>query len=449
MPAAAAPTVTGTTVAVAFSGGRDSTALLHATCHAARALGLKVVALHVHHGLLPDADQWTRWGAALCRRWAARGLPLRWCCERLDSRPAAGDSVEAWARRQRYHALAAMARGAGASLILLGQHRRDQAETVLLQALRGAGPAGLAAMPRRIERDQLTWARPWLDWPREAIDAYVARHRLKFLHDPSNDDARYARNRLRAAVWPALQSSFADAEPCLAALARRAQEADAALAELAALDMQACTVGEALITAEWRRLSPARQANALRAWLRGQRGRGPAETLVQRLLAEIGRTSTRWPLDRELDVSLHRGRLRLAAPLRPSAADPVEAIRLDLSRPGVVQVPAWRGRFEVDHCRTHGLAPEALAEVWALPRQGGERFQIAPRSLPRALKKQYQALDVPDHQRRGPLLWVDGRLLYVPGLGIDARAWADAGSTALVPRWIGDSQPSVPGQEAR
>src|SRR6185369_13650037 len=110
--------------------------------------GIEVVALHVHHGLMPQADAWVQSAVRLCARWQAAGWPLRLRWHRLDSTPAQGDSVEAWARRERYAALAQMAREEGASLVLLAQHRRDQAETVLLQALRGGGPRGLAAMPR-------------------------------------------------------------------------------------------------------------------------------------------------------------------------------------------------------------------------------------------------------------------------------------------------------------
>jgi tRNA(Ile)-lysidine synthase len=134
---------------------------------------VRVVALHVHHGLQPQADDWWRHCATTCRRWAARGAALHFAATRLDSAPARGDSVEAWARRERRRALHSMALANGASLLLLAQHRRDQAETVLLQALRGAGSAGLAAMPREVERDGLVWCRPWLDMPRPAIDAYL------------------------------------------------------------------------------------------------------------------------------------------------------------------------------------------------------------------------------------------------------------------------------------
>src|SRR5205823_5543917 len=142
-------------VAVAYSGGRDSTALLYATLQPAAAQGIEVLALHVNHGLSPHADAWQQHGERLCERWARRGLPVRFVVERLSTRPARGDSVEAWARQARYRALRAMALAHGASLVLLAHHRRDQAETFLLQALRSAGVAGLAGLPARVERDGL------------------------------------------------------------------------------------------------------------------------------------------------------------------------------------------------------------------------------------------------------------------------------------------------------
>ena len=144
-------------VAVAYSGGRDSTALLHAVACAAQAArtaegqgdALHVVALHVHHGLSPQADAWLDHARATCEAWAAQGLPVRLLWRRVQVPQGPGLSVEAEARTCRHAALHEMAVQAGADLLLLAHHRRDQAETLLLQALRGAGVAGLSAMPRQ------------------------------------------------------------------------------------------------------------------------------------------------------------------------------------------------------------------------------------------------------------------------------------------------------------
>jgi tRNA(Ile)-lysidine synthase len=423
------------TVAVAFSGGRDSLALLHATTRAAVALGLDVVALHVHHGLVPVADEWVQSAQRLCTRWQRRGWPIRLRWQRLDGTPAAGDSVEAWARRERYAALRRMAMEEGASLVLLAQHRRDQAETVLLQALRGAGPKGLAAMPRTAERDGLIWVRPWLSQSRAAVDAYIRRYQLRPIEDPSNDEVRWARNRLRAEVWPALTRGFPDAEQSLVAAADRAAEASAALAEWTAVDLVAVERDGALDRAAWLALSPARRALVLRAWLAKLLPSGAPESLVKRLLQEWPRAGTaQWPADGERVLRAYRGRLSATF---PDASRPAPgSIALDLSTAGDHEVPAWCGHFEVQSAASDGIAPALLHEVQVRARSGGEQFQRAPRTPPRSLKKQYQLAGIAVPERQGPLVWSGEQLLYVPGLGIDARAAAEPGQSQLTLRWV-------------
>jgi len=299
-------------VAVASSGGRDSTALLHCTVRQTHALGIEVLALHVHHGLMPQADAWLAHVRAQARRWGA-GFDSR----RLGGAPAAGDSIEAWARRGRYAALAEMAQDASCDLVLLAHHRRDQAETVLLQALRGAGAAGLAAMPGVARRDGITWARPWLHLPREAIEAYVRRHRLRHVDDPSNADDALTRSRLRRQVWPALAAAFPQAEAGLRHTALRLADERTLLDEVAAADLAAVAV-QALATG-WAsaavdslalsRLSHPRQRHALRLWLRQVQPLPVPETLVRRLVDELPHTAhAGWP-GPQGRVLLRRGRL--------------------------------------------------------------------------------------------------------------------------------------------
>jgi len=415
-------------VAVAASGGRDSTALLHCTARTAAALGIQVHALHVHHGLVDGADAWLAQVRLQSKRWGAQ-----FHAARLVPAVARGESVEAWARRERYRALAAMARDAGCTLVLLAHHRRDQAETLLLQALRGGGPAGLAAMPRLAQREGLTWARPWLDLPREAIEAYLRRHRLRWVDDASNDDLRFARNRLRGVVWPALAEAFPDAEASLHAAASRAAEAAACLDELAALDLAACGDGDALVVARWRLLSRARRTQLLRAWLR-RAAPGAPESLVQRLAAELpDATQARWPAPGG-ELRLHDARLAFAAALAPDQAA-VRCERLDLASPGRHPAPGWGGRFIVAPAASGGIAAARLRHASLHERGGGEQFQLAARSVPRSLKKQFQARRVPAWQRDGPLVFDGASLLFVPGLGIDARCLAAPGEPQLQLQW--------------
>lgn len=413
---------TGDRVAVAFSGGLDSTALLHATARAVP--GGRVVALHVHHGLQPQADDW----AAHCEG-VAREFGAGFACTRLSGAPARGDSVEAWAREGRHRALHEMARAAGADLLLLAQHRQDQAETFLLQALRGAGPAGLAGMPKVQWRDGICWARPWLEQPRAAILAYAEAHGLGWIEDPSNVDPRYARNRLRQALWPA----FPSAEPALAQAARWAQQAAELAAEVAAADLAALADARRLDLAALAALSPARASNALRAWL--ARFTAAPASLVERLLAEWRPGATQcWPAPGG-ELHAYRDGLYWVA---ESAAAPPPAT-LDLSRPGLYPQAGWRGAWQVE-IAAPGIAPARLARLTQRGRASGEQFQRAPASVPRSLKKACQEAGLPPWRRGGPLLFdAEDRLIAVAGLGMDARAFASQDEPQLSLRWLEDS----------
>ncbi len=422
-------------VAVAFSGGRDSTALLHATANQAAENGMTVVALHVNHGLSAHADAWQRQCQALCEAWAALGWPLTFVGQRLRARPAKGDSVEAWARQARYRALRSMALAQGAGMVLLAQHRRDQAETVLLQALRGAGTAGLAGMPRCVERGGLTWARPWLDLPREAIDHYVRQHRLQPIEDESNADPRFARNRLRLAVWPALVDAFPQAEVALAGTARWAQEASQCLRDLAAIDLAAAGSPTGLNLRVWQLLSLPRRSNALRTWLAQQMGAAAEASLVTRLLAELPAVGPATWQTAGGSLRRYRGVLRFVRMGGARTQTNVREATLSVRRAGTHRLPGWGGSLIVTRVKQGGVSLAWLGHVELKARAGAEQFQAGLLRPPRSLKKQFQAAAVPAWQRVGPLLFSGGHLLFVPGLGIDARVVALPGQPQVTLRW--------------
>lgn len=425
-------------VAVAYSGGCDSSALLHATLAVAQAQGFAVVALHVHHGLSPHADEWLAHCERLCGRWRRRGRPIVFDARRLAGRPARGESVEAWARRGRYAALREMALAHGARLVLLAHHAQDQAETFLLQALRGAGAAGLAAMPRRVQRDGVTWARPWLHRDPARIAAYARRHRLRHVEDDSNADPRFARNRLRAAVWPALERAFPQAAASLAASATHAHEARVCADALAALDLAQCAPDGPLDIGTWSRLEPQeRRSNALRAWLLAHTGMAPAASLVARLLAELAaKAPAQWPCAGQV-LRRYRGRLQVAARTPAGRDAPLEG-EFPIARCGVYRAPGWGGSLVVRRVATGGIDRACLPRLQFAARRGGEQFQSAPGRPARSLKKCFQAIGVPAWQRAAPLVYAAGQLLYVPGLGIDARALAPAGTAQVALEWRAD-----------
>ena len=423
-------------MAVAWSGGRDSTALLHATLIEAASLGVKVLAMHVHHGLSPNADAWLAACEAQCARWVKRGLPVTLVSARIQTSPTPGESVEAWARQARYRALRTMALANGVSVVLLAQHRRDQAETFLLQALRGAGMAGLAGMPASVERDGITWQRPWLAKPREDIEAYVRRHRLKHIDDDSNGDRRFARNRLRLDVLPALARAFDQAETSLATAAGWAHEARSALDELAAFDLSPIANERGLEVTAWLALSNARRSNALRAWLLAHMGRPVAASLTERLLQELPAVrSARWPTAGG-ELRLYRGLLTFeAAAPTPAATAATHETILSVTRAGRYDLPVWAGRLHVERTSREGVPLAWLAHLELRPRLGAEQFQSGLGRPPRSLKKQFQSAGVPEWARAGPLLYSGGQLVFVPGLGVDARVLGLPGQALVRLRW--------------
>ena len=427
-----------TRLAVAYSGGRDSTALLHATLHAVSGQGIEVVALHVNHGLHPQAASWERHCRETCARWAAAGLAVTFACARLRSKPLAGDSVEDWARRERYAALARLARRHHAAVVLLAHHRRDQAETFILQALRSAGVAGMAGMPQAVERDGVTWMRPWLAQSFDAIDRYVQSQQLIHIEDDSNQDPRYARNRLRHDVWPLLVRAFPEVDTALATAAGWAQQAQACLDDVARDDLAALVHADHIDLNKLRCLSAPRRVNALRAWLKRQTGVPAPATLVTRLVDELpGEAPATWPVPGGC-LRRYRGRLVWeavsASEWRPAVDRVTEAV-LCVRRAGLYRLPGWGGGLRVTRVREGGVPLAWLAHLELRERQGGEQFQSGLGRPPRSLKKQFQAAGCPAWQRTGPLVYSGQQLIYVPGLGLDARVIGLPGQAQATLSW--------------
>ena len=413
-------------VAVAYSGGRDSTALLHVAVQA----GGTVLALHVHHGLSDHADAWLAHCEAQCAAWG-----IRFQCQRLAGQPGPSQSVEAWARHGRHAALQQMAEAAGADLLLLAHHQRDQAETFLLQALRGAGVAGLAAMPASQWRDGVCWARPWLQQSRRAIEAYVARHRLAYIEDESNTNPRFARNRLRLDVWPALMQAFPQAEGSLAQAATWAQQALDLQREVAAADLQLVSDdATGLDVAAVQALSGARASNILRSWLRAQMGKPAPASLIERLQREWNAADGCWPCG-EGQLRLYRGKLVWRATAADARSAPSQSV--NLASVGLHEQADWGGSWAVEPVASGGVSLATLQSLSVRARDGGEQFQRSVHSPARSLKKAYQTAAIPVWQRDGPMLFfgVD-QLLFAPGLGLDARLLAGPDEPQFGVRWL-------------
>lgn len=274
-------------LAVGLSGGADSTALLLGC--AERWPG-QVRAIHVHHGLQGAADAFERHCVDLCARLQ---VPLQ--VQRVDARHAPGQSPEDAARIARYKAFEALALGFNEEVaiksIALAQHADDQVETLLLALSRGAGVAGLAAMPAFWQGGGLDWHRPLLTVPGAEVRAWLRKRGQTWIEDPSNQDERYTRNRIRAHLLPALQAAFPQFRDTFARSARHAAQASELLTDLARQDL--AEVGDPPCIAALQPLSPARQANVLRHWLRQAHQTTPSSAQLDALLVQIAACTTR------------------------------------------------------------------------------------------------------------------------------------------------------------
>jgi len=264
-------------VAVAFSGGADSTALLHA---AAATWPGHVHAIHVHHGLQPAADDFARHCQRVC---AVLGLPLHEI--RVDAGHASGESPEDAARKARYGALAQTAVSLGLKAVLLAQHADDQVETMLLALSRGAGLPGLAAMPVSFERSGMRFERPLLRVGAPDIRRWLATQKIAFVEDPTNADVAFTRNRIRHQVLPALEQAFPQFRETFARSARHAAQAQELLAAIATEDLAAA--GNPPGIRGLQQLSRARQANLLRHWLRTAHEAAASAAQLEELLDQV------------------------------------------------------------------------------------------------------------------------------------------------------------------
>jgi tRNA(Ile)-lysidine synthase len=267
----------GARLRLAFSGGVDSVVLLHLLAQLAPRFPFELSAVHVHHGLNPQADTWAEFCLALCAR---LDIPCDVVRVKVPRKSAQG--VEAAARKARYMALVEP----GADAIVLAHHLDDQAETVLFQLLRGGEPRALAAMPEARMHEGVLLLRPLLGVPKSALIAYAHRHRLGWVEDDSNLDITLARNALRQDILPLLEKHFPDYRERLSGVARRMAEVAMLLENMAGQDRQAHPQGE-LDCNELKSLPETRARNLLAHFLRSQGVAVPRPAALRELLRQL------------------------------------------------------------------------------------------------------------------------------------------------------------------
>ena len=398
-----------TPLKVAFSGGLDSCVLLHALARLREPLGLSLSAVHVDHGLHPDSADWARRARQQCQR-----LDVPCAIERVHITQIREHGLEAAARHARY---ACLARHVGPGEVLLTAHQADdQAETMLLQLLRGTGMHGLAAMPAVTAFHAGRLARPLLEFTRAQLAAYAAHENLQWIEDTSNDDLRLARNFLRHQVFPRLEAHWPGAPRRLAHSAGMAAEAIVLLDELAESDWAGARgiTAMSLSAAALRRLSPPRQRNLVRYWLRRQGFQPPAAVHLDQVLAGVAqdprsrRAVIRWP---GIEVCRYRDELVALSPR--AQTDSTWRNHWNLTDP--LEIPGV-GLLRAVASQGNGLSRERVGRFPVIVglRQGGEVCRLPGRAHHHKLKKLLQEAGIPPWERnRLPLVYVNGDLAAI------------------------------------
>lgn len=443
-------TYSPTSIAIACSGGLDSMALLQLAHAWAAGKGIALHAFHVHHGLSPNADAWLAHCREAC---AALGIAF-------DSRHVevvkGKDGTEAAARKLRYRALGEMCVAHGVPLLLTAHHLDDQAETVLLQLLRGSGPAGLSGMdaanhaPGLLGDPGLVMARPLLSLSRAQLEDYVRAEGLDWVEDESNSDPRYARNALRHGVMPALAASFPGYQARLARGASHVQAAQRILIDVAQQDLAACLDGDAVDLARVQKLSRERTDNMLRHLFSSRGLAMPSTAWLAEMVSQL--FSAREDAQLKLThpgclIRRHRGKLHITPKLPDLAGmrDPddigvlvKEGERFRWNGEASLAFPAYGGVLHFD-AAAQGFDPAWLrSQLLTIDfRTGGERLKPAANRPTRSLKAHYQALGVPAWEReRAPLIWADRALLFAAGIGMDCRHMSEGQGDRIALRWV-------------
>lgn len=425
----------GKTLLLALSGGLDSSVLLHVLAQLKAGLDLDLQAMHVQHGLSPHADDWAEFCQRLC---VSANIPLQVMpvCVASDS----GLGLEAAARQARYQALLAAcaarpdpAKAGKPDFIVLAHHRDDQAETLLLQLLRGAGVKGLAAMPAWDPDRRLL--RPLLDIPRTMLETYAAEFGLQWINDESNADTGFDRNFCRHEIFPLLQQRFPAVHAALARSAGLMAEADQLLDELALADARLHVHEGQLEVSGLDALSEARGRNLLRWWLSCNQLPLPSHARLQEMLRQL--------LSAKADAAI---KLQLQDAYIGRYHGHAYIVRKQSRHAPPV---LWQGEAELlladgsrllfEHRLGQGLAIERLGveKLRISYRDGGERFKPDAARPTRTLKHLLQEAGIaPWLREQLPLVYYEDQLALVPYIGTACDLQARPDEAGLAIRWL-------------
>lgn len=410
-------------IKLGFSGGMDSCVLLASLVEARKTLAFDLHVIHVHHGLSPNADHWAAFCESICRDY---GLLCK--IERVTVDKKSGLGIEASARNARYQALMY----GQFDYLVLAHHQDDQAETLLLQLFRGAGLKGLSAMASISNDGRLL--RPFLDIPRQHIEACAKAAKLSWIEDESNDDLYFDRNYCRHQLMPIIDARFPAASKTLARSASHIAEGACLLDELAEIDAKTYLVENTLKVDALKNLSRARAINLLRWWLSQSKVLMPSKSRLDEMFAQLCAAKS----DTRLKVQLNNVQLRryqgfvYIEPEKPAS-------NFDLLWQGEGKLVMPDGSNLIfEYTLGQGLAIQRLGvhKLRITNRLGGEKFKPDLNRPTRTLKYLLQEINMPPWQReRLPLVYLDDSLAVVPNVGVNCQMQAAGDEQGLVITW--------------
>ncbi|MBA2482955.1 MAG: tRNA lysidine(34) synthetase TilS [Nitrosomonas sp.] len=416
-------------VFVALSGGMDSIVLLDLLNALSIPMQFNLSAIHVDHGISQNAAQWSKFCCNICR---TLSIPIT--ITHLKIRKERGISLEAAARFARYQVFKHLK----AEYVVLGQHQDDQAETLLLQLLRGAGIRGLAAMP--VARSQADNApqilRPMLNIPRSSIKEYAQTKKLNWVNDESNENITFDRNFLRHQIFPLLQKRYPAYPTTLLRASQHLAEASHLLDELAELDYLKCMIDGKLQIEYLRQLNLPRAKNLLRYTFSRERIIQPGAKKLTDILQQLLTVSA----DTKLHISFGNTDIRCykgAVNILPKRNFSENKLLIIWSKENRIELNQIDGAISFSYKNT-GISLEKLNKnlVTIQLRSGGERFRPDCKRPRRRLKTLFQEALIPSWRRHAlPLLFSGEQLVWVPGIGIDCDFQTKPGEIGLLPTW--------------
>lgn len=423
----------GSHLTIALSGGIDSVVLLHVLVTLSKQIPFTLSAVHVNHGISRNAVLWSRFCCDLCY---VHGISVY--IAYLHIKKESGISLEASAREARYRIF----NHVQTDYVVLAQHLDDQAETLLLQLIRGAGIKGLSAMPvvRKQAFDSAPRIlRPLLEVSRSRIESYARQNKLNWINDESNDSITFDRNFLRHEILPILSKRYPNYPKTLLRTSRHLSEASLLLDELAAMDSENCLVSGKLHVDNLRKLSFHRAKNLFRYILLQQGADLPSTAKLEEILHQLlslspdnqfymsfGTTETRCYKDAVYILPKRRVSMQFEQNQYVWRGEALFALQ------------QLNGTIHFIQAQNQGIDQQKIFNkvITACSRRGGEHFKPACNRPRRSLKNLLQEALIPPWERNVmPLLFCEDTLIWVPGIGIDCEFQVKSGQPGILPIW--------------